>query len=215
MDGKMTFYLLLFWFGCLILEVFSKGASSFCRCDCETRVTFSKFRESCVMLRSIKYGGHLTADIDRVFKWDHLRWVYVTRQPVSLNTAKWQLRTQPHYNNSYAIRNLALKEWLLVGDDSSWSAEKRLVLTDRSINRIWKNGYWQFIPDEHGIKPGVYRVRNTWTGEFLAADSKWHDTNIIGGRRAVTWKRHTYDFRDDKFWWTIDNCGEHADFPDY
>uniref|UniRef100_A0A1Q3FTF7 Putative conserved secreted protein n=1 Tax=Culex tarsalis TaxID=7177 RepID=A0A1Q3FTF7_CULTA len=167
------------------------GPSQHCTCPCQQRVELPKDLLDCVNIKSVKTRGWMNTDQNHMFADDLKRYVYFTgfeKQRNQNQNANWRLYTKPSYNKSYAIRSRWMLEFLFASKDDTRNTFSRYVLSwKKDYLEIPEEGYWQFIP----AGKNQYRIRNTWSGEYLYVDQDNH-YQVKGTKRPYTYRHMNY-----------------------
>lgn len=162
------------------------GPSQHCTCPCEQRVELPKDLLECVNIKSVKTRGWMNTDQNHMFTDDVKRYVYFTgfeKQRNQNQNADWRLYTKPSYKKSYAIRSRWMLEFLFAATDTRNTFSRYVLSWKKDYLEIPESGYWQFIPAGNN----QYRIRNTWSGEFLYVDNDGH-YQVKGTKRPYTYR---------------------------
>lgn len=185
----------------------AQRSATMCQCECQNRVTLDPSLHNCMTIFSKKSKGYITADEHYVFEPNEKRYVFATNKNKKWETAKWFVYTKDSFNQSYALRNKYVNEWLFAGSDlAARDAYRRYVFTWVKEKEIVPyEGYWQFIPDPNKLRDG-YRIRNAWSGEYMFVDDETHSPRY-DYNRVYLW-RHVGQFQstDDRHWFTVAKC---------
>ncbi|KXJ74019.1 hypothetical protein RP20_CCG014525 [Aedes albopictus] len=192
----------------LIDTGYSSVSAPFCQCPCENRISISKDWFNCITIYSMKTKGYVTADEHYPFLQYYERYVFATNQNKLWGTAKWKVEYKEGNNGTYGLKNLYVKEWLHAGrNDQARDSFRRYLLTKirGDPNIPPRDGYWQFIPDPK-IGKDVYRIRNTFTGEYLFVDDEQHIQRYDYNRLYLWRLTGNYQSTDNRHWFKLAKC---------